>query len=1575
MATDTTFGRYSDLVPAQSPAGSKTAVPSVVAPASPVKPSSLGRYADLVPVTSKVFSDKPTTSIFKDTLRNFPSSLAENLPFGVGEIVKVTRREPETVLNLTAMDFIRGLPEAGKEILKAYTINPLLTVAGGVAGEIKFNVPGLGEVSNAQFRAAEKVRQGESSFMAALSEAPNAIFDTLFVTGLARTVTTGRPVTIAKGQTPPGIKVKEPPKSFRVYEEPTAVQPLTPEYVARMAKEKGVDLGKSYNPELPTYFRMTGKADGKITGEVVQIKPSYVETFINTLRGNFSKVPPEQTVPIISRKTSILDLENTRPTPPAVVSPLQLRAPVAPPLLSAPKETSPVIALPPAPPELVSKALKGYEDLIPATSLTEPTLKTEGELTLKPSAAATPEARMKEATSVFGEEASKKLKAGKNGADIEKPLLGKTELKTILSSSKEFADNPVLTVDSEKNLTFSSTPDKTGRISTSFRIKPEALGLNKEKLDAGDTVRLDVAALKAKGAERQMRVFEDGEVLASLASPRGNKTIRKILEKKQETTDDGVQEVPADFKISERAKEILKEFGVVSAERELPWRYLGLYKPREEKVRVRAFYDITTVTHEGIHAIDDQIDFTAKLIADTTRGAEIRNRLTDIYEKLYPTGKRTHKLDKRMKEGLAVLFENYFYDPATITAEYGDLVAAFIKPTGKYYNPLFTRLLDRMNELVDDYAKLSPEQRIGSRIRTGEEVVRENKGFTFAQRAVFEVFNRFEPLKRYGKATGVSETWDDPLVQAFNILNKNTIISNWVKGDTTPILLRDGNFRIDKGTVKDYLKLTKGKEKEWRSYLVARRVVEEHNTLATLKEGLMASMEAQITGGLEGVDGAEDVVASLQTRIEKLKSIIAADDFSLQDATAVVEKYGGQFEKAEKIYDGINKRLIDFSEENDLISRDTSDTFRAEKGYASFRRFIDDELDSVGTIKTGAASKVSSFKERTGSQLDIIDPVYSQIVSINEIVSKAMENRLWNKVDGLARRNPEVAQRFEKVEAMAAIDAKGRISFPQERDPNIIRFWKNGKREFRKAAPEFLAVQKTLRGKEFDAFVQFLRIPSSVFTRLTTSANPLFAGGNISVDQFSALTQTKTGFKPIIDPVSSLIDYIKGDEGIKAYLAIGGKRQTLASYFDLSPDDITHKLTGGETRGEKAVRMLDSALGVLEFPSNMSEIMTRYAEYLRAVQKGESQSVAMYRAAEVTTPFQLQGNFGGRLGMEYIRSIPYLNAIIQVLYKFGRTTKDNPKRVGTMLSSLLIAGLTSAIILLKYSNEKQKRLLSEQPARNLSRYLYFPSPNGEDLIRLRIPEQFGVFTGMAYLYTIGAYGGNQASFDDYLEGISSAVPEQINFLEPKKAVLSFLPQVLEPSVLVAANTKTYPEVAPIVPQFVKDQAPKEQYNAYTTKVGKVLGDVFDVSPMLVDFWIKQQFGAVGSAFIGKIPGNPLYIQEDEFVMSGRSYNRFYDNRTLIDQQYQEMVKKNSEKYNYKEKVEINEQRKLYGKVSDMLSDMRKINQAHDLPEDIRSGMYDLLLELDSKESLQGIVSDAVRIRQNIDSFMSKNKIK
>ena len=1904
--------------------------PIIETPIVPVKKPSLVNRAltSINNLTERPDENTLGTNATKNTLRYVPSAIVENLPFGVGEIIKQSREDPTTVSNVNFEDILQGIIDTSKGTYKG-----LISAGTSLAGvPLKFNVPGLGEVTNLQYNAAQRINNGESLDKVILEEGVvNNIFGTLMLVGLANEVAGPRPTTIMKtqfkGETPSGITVKNQPKSFRLYEEPIGTQSLKPEFIQKMAAERGVELPSTYDSTLPTYFKMTGTGSGLIKGEVVQVKPSYLETFLNKLGMDINKVPDNMLVPVISKEINpkeitsskvqvvpenavipkpkedmIAKVENLIPkitsgdeqlvntvktmaqetgdqaiitkvdeaitaaekvsgqvqeqtqkldqiiqestnTPekqlsepsyvpytPAKAKPasqvysktkimtgdfngqpystdafiLEFNSNIVPSkkaiVSEGPKEdaikkiipaledlkqveitkvvsndnfeyahlegdgvyadidrkyydyfnkkysnsvfmvtspTKPVVVMkggsnvglimpmnvqatkgikpitiwekPKAVQETIQsisektqkekvteaikKGPKSIKKVSQETKILEPNVRRilgvgakegifervdKGVYTLSKDGIDTAYIETGNALESLPRLASEGFKAdmvfldipyntpaikgGNRGMNYN--LISVEEFEKVLDSVKIIAqkeNTPIVHM-------FSQAPSgmkamqkyndvfikkgfkpvgkgelqktfKDGKLVTNVRgevSKPEGIlvftqsgeldkslgvlnfklirpkGYQSEKpaemlkaiiemtTNEGDIVLDPFAGSGVTGAEaikagrKAYLIEKDASVaetitkprvksalesssngeLGNFASPQGQKTINRIIEKQAETKVSDIQEVPKDFKISQRAKEILEEFGVSINERNLGSKLnggqlLGVYKSLTEKVRVQALYDITTVTHEAIHAIDAQDNFSEELIKSTGNGAIVRKQLTDIYEDLYPKAKRTHSLDKRIKEGLAVLFENYFYDPASISAKYPDLVNSFIKPTGEYYNPKFTRLIEKMNDLVDDYAKLSPEQKINSRIRTGKEVTESKTGFTWKQRIEFEVFNRFEPLKRYGKMAGVSGTWNDPLVQAFNIMNKNGIVASWVKGKETATLMSDGNFKIEEGTVKDYLNLVKGYEKEFRAYLVARRVVTDNNMLTALKNQVQ---ELDVAGleemglSLEDIADLQNENTTLQNKIEKLESTIKKDDFSLQDASAVVEKYGKQFEEATKGYDIINKRLLNMAVENELIDAKTAETYAKEEGYASFRRYIDEDLTSVGTLKTSSKSKVTSFKERTGSQLDIIDPIYSQITSINEIIGKSMENRMWVQQANLANSNPEIARRFEKEAARPSIDAEGNVTFPQEKDPNVIRIFRKGKREFYRVAPEFQAVVKTLRGKEMDTFAKLLRIPASLFTRLTTSANPLFAVGNLSVDQFSALSQTKTDFKPVVDPGKAFYKYIVGNESLDAYVALGGKQQTIAAYYNLSPEDITHKLTGGETKIEKVSGYIDAALGVLELPSNLSELMTRFPEYDRSIKMGKTMSEAMYNASEVTTPFQLQGNLGGATGNAIIRAIPYFNATIQVLYKFGRASGDNPKRMGSVVAGILTVGLTMAILTHKYATDKQKRLLAEQPTRNLSRYIYVPSPNGEDLIKFRIPEQIGILTGMGYLFTAQHYKGNEARFNDYVDVISSSLPEQVQVWNPGKMAFSWLPQAVKPTLQVFFNKKTFPELAPIVPEYMLTQKPSKQYNAYTSNVARTLGTIFNVSPTKLDFWIKNQFGSVGSTIIMQnIPNNPLDVQEEKYVMAGRSYNRFYDNKALVTQNYQDM-KDNPKKYDYNEKYAIARENKVYSAVSDLLADMRKKETS--LPENIREGAYQLLLKMDSTENIEDIVPDIYKLKSQVNAL-------
>ena len=1060
---------------------------------------------------------------------------------------------------------------------------------------------------------------------------------------------------------------------------------------------------------------------------------------------------------------------------------------------------------------------------------------------------------------------------------------------------------------------------------------------------------------------------------------------------KKESTEGG------EFKLSERAKQILNDLGVNVAEKTYERRnLLGVYKPRPDKVRVKALYDLTTVVHEATHAIDIRSNLMDSVIANTKRGAQLRKRLTSIYTELYATGKPKHKLEKRMREGLAVLIENYFYDPVYVTEKYGDLVDTFIKPDGEYYHKDVGTLLEKMNELVDDYAKMTPEQRIGARIRTGKEIVQKESGFTVPQRIVFETVNRFEPLKRYARISGVENTWDDPIVQAFNIMAKNSVIANWVKGDTTPVLKPDGNFDIEKGSVKDYLQMIKGKEKSFERYLIARRVVADHNVLTDLKNQYAFMKESFEEVGLEPEQypEAQAELAELQDQINKLQESIKKDDFSIQDATAVVAEYREEFSKPGELYDKINRRLIDFAINTGLLTQETGEFYKSKEGYTSFKRYIEDEIRNYVGTKSGSKSKVSSFKERHGSELDIISPIYSQIQSINEIVGKGYENVLWQKVYGLSQKNPAVAERFEEVPGLPAIDKEGNISFPQENDPNTLRIFIKGKRKFVKVAPEFIAVAKTLRPAEATGLGLLLRIPASVFTRLTTSANPFFALGNLTIDQVSKLMQTRTNAH-VGDTMQGLYDMItttpviaqgvealsektgvdlRGNESIKDYLALGGRRQTLAAYFDLSPDDITARLTGGESGLQKTASVIDSGLNILELPSNTSELITRFGEYKKSLDKGLPMSVAMYNASEVTTPFQLSGRFLGKGLEEFVRGIPYFNAALQVSYKFLRTARENPKRVATVGAAVFTTATAMAIGIMAGASDEQKRVLANLSAKELASGIYFPHWNRKDLIRIRIPEQLGAFSGTAMLYIFGAYDQNKATFDDYLSTISSVVPDQVNVLKPGEMLWSWIPQAVAPSLQVVANQKDYPELLPIVPYYMENKPPEEQYTDYTSRVAVFLGETFGLSPAKIEYWVRNQFGVGGGAVMGRLPRNPLIRSEEEYVLSGRAYNSFYETKAALDIQKDRMEKPGND-YSEAEMLEVERRIDLYSNMTDNVSVLRDLVKADvNIPENLRQKSYKLLIDLEMGENFGNLNGRVNELKAEIATFIKTQDI-
>ena len=154
------------------------------------------------PVQKRGFFERPLESeLGTDANKNFrkylPSSFVESLPFGVGEIVKQAREEPEVVASVKFDDVLQGIVDTSKGVFKG-----LIGIGASLYPKpLKFNVPVLGEVTNLEYTAAQRIANGESTAKVILEEGVvNNVFGVLMLAGLAGEVAGPRPTTIKQTQ-------------------------------------------------------------------------------------------------------------------------------------------------------------------------------------------------------------------------------------------------------------------------------------------------------------------------------------------------------------------------------------------------------------------------------------------------------------------------------------------------------------------------------------------------------------------------------------------------------------------------------------------------------------------------------------------------------------------------------------------------------------------------------------------------------------------------------------------------------------------------------------------------------------------------------------------------------------------------------------------------------------------------------------------------------------------------------------------------------------------------------------------------------------------------------------------------------------------------------------------------------------------------------------------------------------------------------------------------------------------------------------------------------------------------------
>ena len=795
----------------------------------------------------------------------------------------------------------------------------------------------------------------------------------------------------------------------------------------------------------------------------------------------------------------------------------------------------------------------------------------------------------------------------------------------------------------------------------------------------------------------------------------------------------------------------------------------------------------------------------------------------------------------------------------------------------------------------------------------------------------------------------VAYTKDSVDQSYFTVLQAAPIAQAWLNGKQPMAVLRqDGNYDYhDLSVAKVLSELNSiAKAKNWtpeytrelfNQYLINRRALGDYNRMVDAKNDYdMYMANFPDPNALTPIQQA--IKMQLWNKYVKLRAIVNNDNFDIRDVGFAVSTFEPVFVKPTEIFDKINQQMLIFSKNTGLISNAAFIEWSANKDYASFQRFFYDDLMGGGGAGTG---NLGQFKLRKGSsEYTFLGSLEAMILQIPQTVIKGYQNTFWVKFakfvedhgENFGINKAQLNQEFIRIpKTPRMINGQPDFSHLFNRvGKGVITFRVNGSNQFYEIEPWIEALATTLSPETIDSIQEKVALAASnIFGQMTTSSNPFFALQNLFVDQISSLVNTKT--KKVFPVLSEIKEVAKewkavlsilglrmsnptAYEKLQKYLALAGDRNTLAASYgrEETVGDIIARAVPRKDARYVAKRAVKGVLDILSAPVNAAEILTRFGEFSRAIDMGYDESTALYLSAHISAPFYRKGMYGSKAGRVAYKSNPYWNASVAAFKKLIQSSKEDPKRVAAITGTFAFIAANSALsVFVGGGDDDAIAEMANRPVEDFSKYIFVWS--GDSWIRVRVPEPLTSVTGPAQMFAFQLgyqmYKDKDFSYapSQYFQPAISGLPggfkqaegmiEGVATADAKKFAanaLEVLPQSVEPAIKTALGVKTWPTITPIVTGKYAKYENQYQANKYTSDFAKWMGEHLDVSPMKVDFFLKEQLGTNAKFLLenNSEADRPFYVSpwrfNSERVWSrGREYGLFL-------QQIQEIEKhKNS----------------------------------------------------------------------------------
>jgi len=555
-------------------------------------------------------------------------------------------------------------------------------------------------------------------------------------------------------------------------------------------------------------------------------------------------------------------------------------------------------------------------------------------------------------------------------------------------------------------------------------------------------------------------------------------------------------------------------------------------------------------------------------------------------------------------------------------------------------------------------------------------------------------------------------------------------------------------------------------------------------------------------------------------------------------------------EQQQKVTKYFNNLMNDWAVKSGLVSEETASMLK--EMYPNYvPTYRASEIERA--MGSGDGNFVSQIlKKAKGSEKNILPLDQQMAILTDRTIRNARKNEVMTMLDDVYQSNPEIASKYvydvkkvgEKPKVDDLLDVGKELEQPVTKsgDKYTVKFYRNGEpyqMTINKTLYESLAtIEKDGLDKGLDVIKKYATNP---FKSLITQKNPIFFVRNVMRDIPTALIYSNDSLGLVKNTPEALKEMLTNGKLWNQYQAMGGTRSGLFNY------EKGVKIDFEGTKKSIPKKISEKTGNALEMANNMTETLPRFVEYVTSIKKGEPPMVALMRAAEITTDFS-------RFGKQTKRAdavVPYLNASIQGLDKFGRQLRDKPLQ--TMAKGGLVVSIPALILDQVNKNNKD---YNEMTSHERNNYYHIPKEDGT-FYRIPRSREVGVMFGTALEWISRKARGQEVTGDEIKETLKSNFTP-VNGFDSNiiKPALSFI------DIATGKNTdaKNY-FGSNIVPQSLQRYSPGKQFTESTTSISKALGEYLDIPPVAIDYLLDSYLGVVADI------GMPLLTDNKKKALS------------------------------------------------------------------------------------------------------------